>query len=415
MRKTFCYISGLLSVLFFTLFTNGILAQNISAKDIKDPKTLCAACYVSNPDGILTEAAVETINKKLEALFQKTTAQVAVVAIKGDESTSARDLSMELFDLWKPGSKGKDNGLIILLCVEARDVFLRTGYGLEGALPDAATTRIFNSNMAPYFKKGEWDKGLMAGVDAVCDKLYAEYEDNGFAQKEPVDPTPYMQTYILLCTAYLLIAIFAINSKVSKIDACNKKERISVLKKSSTLWLILGIFFMPALLLLALWVYRIKSPRIRKAKIKCDCGNMMKRLSENEEDEYLDTVKQLEEKIGSVNYDVWLCSKCHNTMVFQYDKALSKYETCPSCSAKTYTKKYDTVIRPATSLRDGLMKTVYKCENCGYSGEKTSVIPKKPPVIVTGGFGGGGNSGGFSGGGSWGGGFSGGGGGGGKF
>jgi len=172
---------------------------------------------------------------------------------------------------------------------------------------------------------------------------------------------------------------------------------------------------MPALLLLALWVYRIKSPRIRKAKIKCDCGNMMKRLSENEEDEYLDTVKQLEEKIGSVDYDVWLCSKCHNTMVFQYDKALSKYETCPSCSAKTYTKKYDTVIRPATSLRDGLMKTVYKCENCGYSSEKTSVIPKKPPVIVTGGFGGGGNSGGFSGGGSWGGGFSGGGGGGGKF
>lgn len=197
MRKTFRYTSILLSVLFFTFFTDGILAQGISAKDIQDPKKVCATCYVSNPDGILTKEAVEKINEKLEALFRKTTAQVAVVAIKGDETTSARDLSMELFDLWKPGGKGKDNGLIIVLCVESRDVFLRTGYGLEGALPDAATTRIFNRDMAPYFKKGEWDKGLSAGVDAVCDKLYAEYEDNGFAQKEPVDLMPYVQTYIL--------------------------------------------------------------------------------------------------------------------------------------------------------------------------------------------------------------------------
>lgn len=415
MRKTFRYISGLLSVLFFTFFTDGILAQSISAKDIQDPKKVCATCYVSNPDGILTEEAVEKINEKLEALFRKTTAQVAVVAIKGDETTSARDLSMELFDLWKPGGKGKDNGLIIVLCVESRDVFLRTGYGLEGALPDAASTRIFNRDMAPYFKKGEWDKGLSAGVDAVCDKLYAKYEDNGFAQKEPVDLMPYVQTYLLLCIVYFLIAIFAINAKVSKVDARHKMERIGVLKKSSTLWLILGIVFMPAMLLLAIWVYRIKSPGIRKAKIKCDCGNTMKLLSEDEEDEYLDTVKQLEEKVGSVDYDVWLCDKCHNTMVFPYDKALSKYETCPSCGAKTYMKKYDTVIRPATALSDGLMKTVYRCENCGHSGEKTSVIPKKPPVIVTGGFGGGGNGGGFSGGGGWGGGFSGGGGGGGKF
>ncbi len=415
MGKTFRHTSKLLLVVFFAFFTESLFAQNISAKDIKDPKKLCAACYVSNPDGVLTEEAVNTINQKLETLFQKTTAQVAVVAIKGDETTSARDLSMELFDLWKPGTKGKDNGLIILLCVESRDVFLRTGYGLEGALPDAATTRIFNKDMAPYFKEGQWDKGLIAGVDAVCNKLYAEYEENGLSPKEAVSPMPYIQTYLLLCLVYPVIAILAINHKVSKIDANHKRERINVLKRSSTVWLIIAVFFMPALLLLALWVYRFKSPMIRKAKIKCSCGNTMKLLSEKEEDEYLDTVKQLEEKLGSVDYDVWLCDKCRNTVVFPYDKAFSKYETCPSCGAKTYVKKYDTVIRPATTLSDGLMKTVYACENCGHSGEKLSSIPKKPPVVVAGGLGGGGNGSGFSGGGGWGGGFSGGGGGGGKF
>ena len=71
------------------------------------------------------------------------------------------------------------------------------------------------------------------------------------------------------------------------------------------------------------------------------------------------------------------------------------------------------MVSHATALQDGLMKTVYECENCHHKGEKLSVIPKAPPIIVAGGGGGISKGGGFSGG--WGGGFSGGGGGGGKF
>ncbi len=402
----------ILCLVFLSLQT---AVWGFSFKDVVNPKSICADCYVSNADGILTKQTEERLNRQLEELYRKTTAQVAIVAVAGEATTSARDLSMQLFDSWKVGEKGADNGLIILLCVNSRDVFLRTGYGLEGALSDAAVTRIFSEQMVPYFRQGDWDKGMMAAADEVCRILYKEYAENGFAKPEPIDYTPYIYAYFALCVAFLAAAVVAVSSKVSKISAIYKADRISALKHHSLVWVVLGIVFLPADLLLLFWIYGIKQRGIRKQKIKCECGTLMSCLPETQEDDYLNTARQLEERLGSRDYDVWLCRKCHSTKVFGYDKAFSQYDKCPHCGAKTYIKKYDTVVRPASTLREGVMKSVYECANCHRGGEKLTSIPKKPPVVIVGGVPGGGSGGGFSSGGSWGGGFSGGGGGGGRF
>lgn len=390
-------------------------AQGFSSDDVRDPKRDCASCYVANPDGILSSVTVQRLNAQLDSLYRATTAQVAVVAVLADEQTSARDLSMELFDKWKIGEKGSDNGLLILLCVNSRDVFLRTGYGLEGALPDAALTRIFNEKMAPHFRQGDWDKGISEGVDAAVEVLYEEYAENGFAKKEPIDYTIYIYPYLLACLAYLLLAVLVLEFRISKIPSGHKTERISALRRKSIPWLVCSLVFLPAMPLLALWVYGIRPHSIRTKALRCTCGGKMRRLSESEEDEYLSTVRQLEETLGSRDYDVWKCKKCNSVVVYAYDKALSGYSQCPNCKAKTYKKQYDTVVYPATTLREGLAKTVYECKHCGHRGEKLTAIPKKPPVVVVGGIGGSGSGGGFPGGGSWGGGMSGGGGGGGRF
>ncbi len=85
-----------------------------SLEQIPNPKTSCAQCYVANQDGILSSSATDKINKTLHALNQKTGIEIAVVALEGEETTSARDLSMELFDKWQIGKKGEDNGVIIM-------------------------------------------------------------------------------------------------------------------------------------------------------------------------------------------------------------------------------------------------------------------------------------------------------------
>ncbi len=385
-------------IFLLTVLSLQITAQDLVIDDIVNPKSICPNCYVSNADGILSKQVEQELNQQLDELYRRTTAQVAVVAINGDKNTSARDLSMQLFDKWKVGEKGADNGLIILLCVNARDVFLRTGYGLEGALSDATTTMIFQEKMSPYFKQGNWDLGIMTGVDEVCKIIYEEFDGKGFEKPEPIDYSTYIYTFFVLCIAYTVIAIIMIERKVSQIPSRNKIERINTIKQSSLLWLIGGIILFPSVLLLALWVYVIRIRTIRYAKIKCGCKSLMRRLSEKEEDDYLDTAKQLEEQLGSRDYDVWLCPSCNSTRVFAYDKTFSQYEKCPSCGTKAYRKKYDSVVRPSTTLSEGVMRTVYECEHCRYRGEKLTNIPKKPPVVIVGGIPGGGSGGGFSGG-----------------
>ena len=413
MKTTFRVLCTLIFLVLTLLCGSKVRSQSIEAKDILDPKKICPSCYVSDQDNLLDEQTETKINSMLDTLYRKTTAQVAVVVINGNEDCSARDLSMELFDLWKVGQKGSDNGLIILLCVKARDLFMRTGYGLEGALTDSKATEIFQETMAPLFKKGDWSGGMLSGVERVCSVIYDEYEQNGFAPKEPADMSTFNTVYAILCGVFLVLALVFISRSGSKINPKYKVDKIRRIKKHSIGWIVVGFVFLPSLIVLLICIYGIIIPGVRRKKIVCECGAKMKLLSEAEEDQYLDEVKQLEETLGSKNYDVWLCDKCHSTFVYSYDKTLSSYQECPSCKAKTYHKKYEKVVSHATALQDGLMKTVYECENCHHKGEKLSVIPKAPPVIVAGGGGGISKGGGFSGG--WGGGFSGGGGGGGKF
>ena len=387
-----------------------------SVEQIVNPKTSCANCYVANQDAILSSSATDRINQLLHSLNQRTGIEIAVVAIEGEQNTSARDVSMELFDAWKIGKKGEDNGIIIILTKTSREVFIRTGYGVEGILTDALSTRIVNKYMIPYFKQEKWDEGFISGVEQVVSLLDKTYENNS-KKKENIskDFSIFSLFYLVISLIYLILAIILIYKGYSHISNNYKLEKIKALKQKSLPWLIVGIVFFPALLFLLIWIYCIAIRKIKKSSVKCSCSNKMRLLSEKEEDKYLSRKAQIEEEIGSKNYDVWLCEKCGNTVIYPYDKILSNYSECPSCKAKTYYKQSEKVMRYPTSFRNGVMRKTYRCKNCNHISHIDSDIPRSGGVIV-GGMGSGSSfGGGFSGGGSWGGGFSGGGGGGGRF
>lgn len=387
-----------------------------SVEQIVNPKTSCANCYVANQDTILSSSATDRINQLLHSLNQKTGIEIAVVAIEGEQTTSAREVSMELFDAWKIGKKGEDNGIIIILTKASREVFIRTGYGVEGILTDALSTRIVNNYMIPYFKKGQWDEGFLSGVSQIVSLLEKEYENKSKENKNnPKNYFVFSLFYLIISLIYLILAIILIYKGYSHISNNYKLEKIKALKQKSLPWLIIGIVFLPALLLLMIWVNGIAAKRIKRAKVKCSCDKEMRLLSEKEEDAYLSRKAQIEEEIGSKNYDVWLCESCGNTVIYPYDKILSNYSECPSCKAKTCYKQSEKVLKYPTSFRNGIMRKTYRCKNCNHISYIDSEIPRSGGVIVGGIGHGSGFGGGFSGGGSWGGGFSGGGGGGGRF
>ena len=134
----------------------------------------------------------------------------------------------------------------------------------------------------------------------------------------------------------------------------------------------------------------------------------MFKLPEDKEDAFLSKEEQLEETIGSIDYDVWVTADKSDMEIIAYHSKLSRYVGCPKCSTKAFHKVSSKVIRSPTYSSPGRGEELYKCENCGHRKTKTYSIARKRRSSSGGYYGGSGMSGGgFSGGG---GGFSGGGG-----
>ncbi len=133
--------------------------------------------YVSNPDGIISGNAVAQINATLLNLENQTTAQVAVVILRSIGDADEFNFAQELYNLWGIG-RSNSNGLLILLVEDSHIVRFHTGYGLEGTLPDVVCKQIQREQMVPSFKAGDYDTGMINGVNEVAkiltDPKYAE-------------------------------------------------------------------------------------------------------------------------------------------------------------------------------------------------------------------------------------------------
>ena len=419
-------------ILFLLLFilssfsgSKNIYSQTFTPESIKDIKANCADCYVSNQDNLLSETAVNKINSMLRALENETSAQILVIAINDIGTYSAQGLAMELFNKWKIGQEGKDNGAIIILAMNNRETFISTGYGLEGALTDAISTRIVNNYMNPYFKENDIDNGMIKGVEQVSNIIIKEFRTNGFeglAKKDSVNFTTFFLLYIALTLIFIIFSTIKISKQTKPFGNYEKEEKISAFNKASFSWKIIGVLFPIMLLYIVIWYSLFFRPKVRRTKINCNkCSNPMHLLNEKEDDLYLSASQIVEENLKSKDYDVWLCDNCHNTIIYSFDNRLTSYTVCNSCNAKTTKQTDDKIIKNPSAFHNGKGQKTYTCKNCGKITTKEYIIPKGSSyaaggAIMGAGMGrGGGGFGGFSGGGGWGGGMSGGGGGGGRF
>jgi uncharacterized protein len=137
----------------------------------------------------------------------------------------------------------------------------------------------------------------------------------------------------------------------------------------------------------------------------------MVRLDEQADDAHLDTGQQREERLKSVNYDVWVCPTCQQVSIVPHKAWFSKYSKCTSCGRRTLETSSRTLIR-ATTSHSGSEEVTERCRNCGWTRTYTRTIPR---VQTSSGSSGGFRSGGGGGGGSFGGGSAGGGGAGGRY
>lgn len=120
---------------------------------------------------ILSASDKQAIETKLRSLNDRGLAQAAVVIVPTTNGEDIFDYSMKVADRWKLGKKDTDQGLLIVVAVNDRKMYILTGYGLEGTLPDAVAKRIISDDITPRFKQGDYAGGITAGINRIEERL----------------------------------------------------------------------------------------------------------------------------------------------------------------------------------------------------------------------------------------------------
>ena len=117
----------------------------------------------------------------------------------------------------------------------------------------------------------------------------------------------------------------------------------------------------------------------------------MVRLDEQADDALLADGQQVEERVGSVDYDVWTCAACSHHFTLRYPKWLTTYDRCPQCRNRTKSST-ETVIQSATTSHAGSARVEERCAFCNFHHAYTRVVPQIEESSSSGGSSGGGSS-----------------------
>ncbi len=154
------------SIFFFFLFWFALSAQ---------PKVPKLNAYATDLSGTLTQSQLEALNRGLRNFYEKTSTQIVFLMIPSLEGYPLEMYSYEVVEKNKIGTKGRDNGVLFLVVKNDKKMRIEVGYGLEGALPDALASSIIRNEVAPYFRKGMYYQGVVAGLNAIISAVKGEY------------------------------------------------------------------------------------------------------------------------------------------------------------------------------------------------------------------------------------------------
>jgi len=127
--------------------------------------------YVVDLAGIIDPTAEQGLNTYLRELDKKTTAQVLVLTVKSLDGESIEGFSLDMAEKWRLGQKGKDNGVLFTISTGDKRYRIEVGYGLEGLLPDSFSGTIGRQYLVPYFKKGQYSKGITFATLAIIGRI----------------------------------------------------------------------------------------------------------------------------------------------------------------------------------------------------------------------------------------------------
>lgn len=406
-------------------------------EDVPDP-IAAAGRYVGDGAGVLGPGYADLINGVCVRLKSATGAELAVITVRELGGTTPEDFAERLFKRLGIGEKGKDNGLLLLFALDDRAVRFEVGYGLEAVIPDARAGRLLDEHAIPFLARGEYGRGLFAVSKAVAEAVAADSGTSlGLAEPPvwPEQPRPVpaaasehrspgsgsaerpkhrgatLPSLILAGVVLSLTGLWAFTALRRFVRARSKADRIKAARSGGGFIVLLWVGAVTALIILlasggpalAVGLFALSpvaanfivsltrrgmKDRAVRYRLPCrSCGAPMDIIPEDQDDALLSAEEAAEERVGGMDYELWVCPQCRARERFSVK--LGKADDCPECKRRTLIRTH-TVLVAATTGHGGRERITDECKNpkCGYSKtweKNTSRIVPTTPASGSGG------------------------------
>ncbi len=363
-------------------------ARDYEPDEIENPNIANRYDYVADPGNLLSSQTLSSVNRRLQALRDSTSAEVAVAVVPSIGDYTIADFSEKVFSNWRLGKKDKDNGVLFLISPDSREVRIQTGYGTEGVLPDITCSYIINTAVIPNMQQDDLDQAVDQATSMISKILespeYAEELKSKLADNysglgdAPISGDDIRGFFGACMLCFFLFTFGAYIYDVRKAKKMSKPaDKANLWKNSLKTYLILGILSS----LIGLIFYLLARHKYKKARFgsyPCqNCGGKMRLVTGQVANASLTPSQQFEVKLGSVEYDIHKCDTCGHVDVAEFPVENSPYTRCPYCGTRAYHYVGDSQLKPATYQSDGYGEKNYRCEYCGKEDHKGYRIPKK--------------------------------------
>lgn len=349
-------------VALLLLLSGGRAAHGQRGLDSLVPPSPAPGGFIADGGPVLDSAALARINARIAEVQRATGGDVGVAILRDLRDRAPADVGVAIYRAWKIGrvdslgSARRDLGALLLIVPKELapsrrgECWITTGLGAEGELIDADAGAICRDSVIPHLRERDYAGAVAAGVEGIAAQFATA--TTGLAPPSEVGHSRRGRRGAPWLLPSLLGTLGAAGAAVGGL------------------------------------VYRRRRPR------PCPHGHgPMTRLGESEDDVALDAGQRVEERVGSVDYDVWACPTCDARTVVAHKKWWSSYEGCPECRYRTLEKSTRT-LRAATRTSTGLDEITLACAHCAWRDVTRRTTPKLPPPSAGGSGGGGGSRGG---------------------
>ena len=317
------------------------------------PPAPTPASYIADVPRLLAPDARERLDARIRAIQDSGFGDIGVAIMPSIGDYPAYEMGVAIYRTWAMGridslgAARRDLGVLLLIVPKelapdsAGHCWITTGTGAEGMITDATGGRICRDDIIPHLRERRYEAALSAGIEAIAGEIRSDLGGDAGAtiDRRPDEPGRSKSPGFI---ASIIGGILALGASIAAIP----------------LWL------------------------RRRARRCPKCSSRMQRLEEAQDDASLSTGQQLEERIGSVDYDVWQCT-CGETLVLPYAKAFSGYRVCDACKVRAV-KTRRTILQQPTYTSTGLAEDVSRCESCNRVTKSSVVLARRTPPSSSG-------------------------------